>query len=78
LGATTKDKFLFAFDPRSESPAAKIVSSHQGPKAQRMTFLGNQESILTVGFSTTSEREFAIWDLRNSASPIAKRKLDDL
>lgn len=43
-----------------------------------MTFLGNQETILTVGFSGMAEREFAIWDLRNSAAPLAKRKLDDL
>ena len=32
---------------------------------------------MSCGFSKLSEREYAIWDARDLAKPILKKKLDD-
>ena len=33
--------------------------------------------MLTLGFSKTVEREYAVWDLRDLSQPLIRRRLDD-
>jgi coronin-1B/1C/6 len=39
--------------------------------------LGDSQNILTCGFSKLSEREYAVWDVRNFNAPLIKKRLDD-
>ena len=38
--------------------------------------MGNQEKIISAGFSKGSERQFSIWDTRNFSSPLTSITLD--
>ena len=76
LGTLTKDKNLSIFDPRGDQ-VAQQVSAHEGSKPQKHVWLGDSQTILTCGFSKLSEREYAVWDARNFASPLIKKRLDD-
>lgn len=53
------------------------MATHEGARPQKLTWLGDSQTILTCGFSKLSEREYAVWDNRNIATPIIKRRLDD-
>ena len=76
LGAITKDKNLFVFDPRNNDVCSS-VAAHEGARPQKLVWLGDSKTIMSCGYSKLSEREFAIWDARNFASPVTKRRLDD-
>lgn len=76
LGCITKDKFLQWFDPRTQTSCGQ-VATHEGARPQKMIWCGDSQTILTCGFSKLSEREFAIWDIRNGEKPLLKRRLDD-
>lgn len=53
------------------------MATHEGARPQKLTWLGDSQTILTCGFSKLSEREYAVWDNRNITTPIIKRRLDD-
>lgn len=76
LALVGKDKNLYWFDPRTDTSCSR-VPSHEGAKQQRLTWLGDSQTILTCGFSKLSQREYAIWDIRNTEKPLIKRQLDD-
>jgi len=42
-----------------------------------MTWAGNNETIITTGFSKVSERQFAVYDIKNLSAPLEMRRLDD-
>jgi len=42
-----------------------------------MTWLGNSQTIFTAGFSKVTEREYAVWDLRDFSQPLVKKRMDD-
>lgn len=41
-----------------------------------MTWLGDSEHIFTCGFEIV-ERQYAVWDVRNFATPVIKKRLDE-
>jgi len=42
-----------------------------------MTWAGDSQYIITTGFSKISERQFAVYDIKNMAEPLVMRRLDD-
>jgi coronin-1B/1C/6 len=41
-----------------------------------LTWLGDSQNLLSCGFSKLSEREYAVWDVRNFTTPVVRRQLD--
>lgn len=67
LASVAKDKFLRVWNVREE----KIISEgkgHAGAKGSRVIWLGDQERVLTTGFSLISDREMALWDASDIAN----------
>jgi len=76
LGCSSKDKTLSIFDPRKEGPAM-TTNAHEGARPQKLVWLGDSQTVLTTGFSKISERQYAIWDVRDVSQPLIMKKLDD-
>jgi len=74
LASSCKDKKIRLCDPRQNSIVAE-AEGHVGIKGSRVTWLGS-ERLFSVGFSKTSEREFAIWDVKNMGTPLARQSID--
>ena len=47
-----------------------------GAKACRVTFLGQDNRLLTTGFSRMSERQYAIWDSKDLSKPLKMEMID--
>jgi len=75
VGATSKDKKIYAFDPRSGS-AAHLFGAFDGSKSQKIQFLSRMNWIVGTGFSKTAKREIKIWDLRDTTTPLSTTRLD--
>jgi coronin-1B/1C/6 len=75
IATSCKDKKVRIFDPRTNSISAD-VEAHQGNKVFRVSWLGRRDNLFSVGFTKTSEREYAIWDPRNISSPLVRQNLD--
>jgi coronin-1B/1C/6 len=75
LASACRDKKVRVIDPRQQTVAAESVV-HAGVKGMRCVWLPNKDKIFTVGFTKTSEREYAYWDPRNMAEPLARQMLD--
>jgi coronin-1B/1C/6 len=75
LGSSSKDKKIRVFDPRQNKVALE-TEGHAGPKGARITFLGNKDKFFSVGFSKTSERQFSIWDFRNTSDAAVTQNID--
>jgi len=74
LATSCKDKKLRIVDPRSKK-IAQEVEAHQGIKGSRVIYLG-ADKLYSVGFTKTSEREFAIWDARNLSNKLTGQTVD--
>lgn len=72
---TSKDKKMRMVDPRQQKVTSE-VAVHDGVKGSRVMFLGDTGKVFTVGFSRTSERQFAIWDPRSLEKPILRDNVD--
>eukprot|EP01122_Echinamoeba_exundans_P001496 TRINITY_DN11535_c2_g1_i1.p1 TRINITY_DN11535_c2_g1~~TRINITY_DN11535_c2_g1_i1.p1 ORF type:complete len:471 (-),score=169.47 TRINITY_DN11535_c2_g1_i1:127-1482(-) len=70
-----KDKKIRVLDPRSSS-VAQEREAHEGVKGGRACWL-NDGKLLSVGFSKTAERRFAIWDSRNLKDAITDQGIDN-
>jgi hypothetical protein len=75
LATASKDKKVRVIDPRGANVVAD-VEAHQGVKGSRVCWLGSRNQLLSVGFTKTSEREFAIWDPRALAEPLTRVNID--
>eukprot|EP00339_Tiarina_fusa_P013227 CAMPEP_0117080112 /NCGR_PEP_ID=MMETSP0472-20121206/56527_1 /TAXON_ID=693140 ORGANISM="Tiarina fusus, Strain LIS" /NCGR_SAMPLE_ID=MMETSP0472 /ASSEMBLY_ACC=CAM_ASM_000603 /LENGTH=707 /DNA_ID=CAMNT_0004807625 /DNA_START=208 /DNA_END=2332 /DNA_ORIENTATION=+ len=75
FASACKDKNLRIVDPHSGSIVA-TAAGHQGAKSTKITWMGNQQKLISVGFSKTSERQFSVWDTRNFSSPLGTVSLD--
>jgi len=74
MATSCKDKKLRLIDPRSNKIAAE-TEAHQGIKGSRVIFLGS-DKLFSVGFTKTSEREFAIWDVKNMTTKLTSQTVD--
>lgn len=72
---TSKDKKIRVVDPRGAKIAVE-GSGHQGVKASKSVFLGDTNRIFTTGFSKLSERQYAIWDVRNMSRSLRMEVVD--
>ena len=52
------------------------AAAHTGVKGSRAMFLGRTEKVFTVGFSRTSDRQYAIWDPSNMGTALAQENID--
>lgn len=75
LVSSSKDKKVRLIDPRQKKIAGE-VEAHSGVKGGRVIWLGNKEKIFSVGFSKTSEREYALWDPKNMKDPLVRTNVD--
>lgn len=79
-----KDKLCKVFDARSGAVVSEWTP-HEGGKAFKALFLGERGTILTVGFTKQSKREFKLWDAKALAAagpgapgvePLATQEVD--
>jgi len=75
LATSCKDKHLRILDPR-QNTVVSDTEGHQGVKGSRTIWLGNTQKLFSVGFTKTSEREYALWDPREMTKPIARQSID--
>ena len=54
---------------RQEKPAVE-VAGHQGAKNSRAVWMGEHDRIATTGFSKMSDRQLALWDIKNPNAPL--------
>ncbi|XP_033027930.1 coronin-6 isoform X2 [Lacerta agilis] len=72
---TCKDKHLRIIDPRQHLVVAEKVKPHEGARPVRAIFMSDGK-VFTTGFSKMSERQLALWDLKNFEEPIALQEMD--
>jgi len=76
FATASKDKKIRIVDPRAQKVVAE-KEAHQGIKGCRVVYLGRENKLLTIGFSKTSERQFALWDPRSfGGEPIQTENID--
>jgi coronin-1B/1C/6 len=73
---SSKDKHVRIFDARTATLATKIETVHEGAKSIKMAYLGALDKMVTVGFTRQSQRQFKIWDPRNTAKEVKKIDID--
>jgi coronin-1B/1C/6 len=71
-----KDKHIRLVDARSATVASTIETAHDGAKSVKLTYAGNLNKLISVGFTRTSQRQFKIWDPRNVAQEVEKVDID--
>lgn len=71
-----KDKGIRIVDARSATVADTIANAHEGSKSVKLTYLGNLDQLLSVGFTKQSMRQFKIWDPRNTTKPLKSLDVD--
>ncbi|KAJ7309102.1 hypothetical protein JRQ81_008427 [Phrynocephalus forsythii] len=72
---TCKDKHLRIIDPRQHLVVAEKFKPHEGSRPVRAIFMADGK-VFTTGFSKMSERQLALWDLKNFEEPIALQEMD--
>lgn len=75
LCSSSKDKKLRIIDPRQKKVTAE-VEAHLGVKGGRSIWLGSRDKVFSVGFSKTSEREYALWDPKKLSEPLVRTNVD--
>jgi len=75
LATSCKDKKIRVIDPRKGTVTGE-AEAHQGIKGSRVIWLGSKEKLLSVGFTKTSEREYALWDPRKLTETVSRQTVD--
>ncbi|KAG8140567.1 hypothetical protein E2320_003235 [Naja naja] len=76
LCTACRDKHVRLFDPRTGGTAAnELPRAHEGSRPVRATTVKDGK-LFTTGFSRMSERQVALWDLRNPEEPLTLQELD--
>lgn len=73
---SSKDKHVRIFDARTATVSSKIETAHEGAKSIKIVYLGNLNKMVTVGFTRQSQRQFKIWDPRNTDKELKKVDID--
>jgi coronin-1B/1C/6 len=71
-----KDKHVRIVDARSATVANTIENAHEGAKSVKLTYTGNLGMLISVGFTRQSQRQFKIWDPRNTAKEVETVSID--
>lgn len=75
LAASCKDRMIRFSDPRTNSIDAE-VEGHTGAKPARVQWLGKLGTLVSCGFSKSSQREIKIWDPKNLSQPLGRVAMD--
>lgn len=76
FATTCRDKKLRVIDPRTGEEAAS-VEAHDGSKTTKLSWLGGQhKTLVSVGFTRQSKRQFKIWDHKKMDKPVATMDID--
>lgn len=73
---SSKDKHVRFVDARSATQAGIIETAHEGSKSIKLTYTGDLDKLITVGFTRQSQRQFKIWDPRNTSVELKKVDID--
>mmetsp|Transcript_4244 Transcript_4244/g.6539 ORF Transcript_4244/g.6539 Transcript_4244/m.6539 type:complete len:441 (-) Transcript_4244:190-1512(-) len=73
---SSKDKNVRMVDPRSASVVNTIEMAHEGAKSIKLSFLGRLDKLVTIGFTRQSQRQFKIWDPRNTTKELKRVDVD--
>jgi coronin-1B/1C/6 len=73
---SSKDKHIRIVDARSSVVAQTIQTAHEGAKSTKLTYMGSLDRLVTVGFTRQSQRQFKIWDPRNTSQELKKVDID--
>jgi coronin-1B/1C/6 len=68
LVTTSRDKKIRLWDVRQQN-AVYEGQGHMGAKNSRAVWLGEHDKIATTGFSRMSDRQLALWDIKNMKEP---------
>lgn len=71
-----KDKNIRIVDARSATVANTIENAHDGAKSVKLTYTGRIGNLVSVGFTRQSQRQFKIWDPRNTSTELEKIDID--
>jgi coronin-1B/1C/6 len=74
LGTTWRDKRARVIDPRSQLIAQEF-QAHEGGKASKFCWI-NESTGFTCGFSKQSERQYCLWDIRDTTRPLTQQIID--
>mmetsp|Transcript_11003 Transcript_11003/g.18414 ORF Transcript_11003/g.18414 Transcript_11003/m.18414 type:complete len:451 (-) Transcript_11003:81-1433(-) len=74
LATTCKDKKIRIGDPRT-GKFEKTTGGHQGVKGSRCMWV--HDRLFTVGFSRSSERQYALYDVANFDKPLIDKGIDN-
>jgi len=76
IATASKDKKKTRIiDPRSGT-ITETFPAHDGSKGSRCKWLGSKGTLLTVGMSKLSERQFRIWDPRKLDKAVVNKNVD--
>ena len=75
---TCKDKNIRMIDGRSGAVADMITGAHEGSKSTKLTYCGQLDKLLSVGFTRQSDRQVKIWDPRNTSKALKVRAYIEL
>eukprot|EP01105_Mastigella_eilhardi_P005142 TRINITY_DN16925_c0_g1_i1.p1 TRINITY_DN16925_c0_g1~~TRINITY_DN16925_c0_g1_i1.p1 ORF type:complete len:936 (-),score=216.98 TRINITY_DN16925_c0_g1_i1:53-2860(-) len=76
MASSCKDSIIRLWDPRSSTLAREGVA-HEGAKGFQVQWAGKRDTTLvTVGFSKSSERQWAVWDSRDLSKPLGRSNID--
>eukprot|EP00968_Pinguiococcus_pyrenoidosus_P013368 scaffold1220_cov259-Pinguiococcus_pyrenoidosus.AAC.40 len=70
-----KDKLIRIVDGRTAECTASF-QAHEGAKSCKLTYLGQKDKLVTVGFTRQSQRQFKIWDPRNTSEALKRVDID--
>jgi coronin-1B/1C/6 len=73
---SSKDKHVRICDARTATVATIIETAHEGAKSTKLTYLGPLDKLITVGFTRQSQRQFKIWDPRNTSEELKRVDVD--
>lgn len=73
---SSKDKTLRLIDARANTVATECKEAHDGSKSVKLSFLGRQDRLMSVGFTRSSGREMKMWDPRQMDKALKTVKLD--
>jgi len=68
MATTGRDKKLRIWDPRNNK-VAQEAQGHAGAKNSRAVYI-SENRIATAGFGKMSDRQLALWDMRNLSQPL--------
>lgn len=73
---SSKDKKVRLVDARSAVVSTTIENAHEGAKTAKLTFTGQHDKLITIGFTKQAQREFKIWDPRNHSHELLRVDID--